>query len=193
MGLIEKGFFWKNEPELWSVQDDKLIVHSMPNTDFWQRTHYGFRCDTGHCLFKEMSGDFTMTLSVSYKYELQFDQCGIMVYKDESCWMKASVEKENEHMGRLGSVVTNFAYSDWATADVPASLDSLSYRLHRRGDDFLIERAAPGEDWAQMRIFHLHGIEDKINVGIYACSPKDSSFKAEFTLPEFSECAWVEE
>ena len=30
----------------------------------------------------------------------------------------------------------------------------------------------------------------KINFGIYACSPEDSSFKAVFTDMEISECKW---
>ena len=96
-------------------------------------------------------------------------------------------------MGRLGSVVTNHGWSDWATADIPAEIRKVSYRLHRRGDDFLLERAFPGEDWAQMRIFHLHDIGETVSVGVYACSPKESSFTAAFSLPEFSPCCWEKE
>jgi len=116
-----------------------------------------------------------------------------VVYESEDTWMKGSIERENDTMGRLGSVVTNHGWSDWATADIPASIRSVSYRLHRRGDDFLLERAFAGEDWAQMRIFHLHGIGEEISVGVYACSPKESSFTAAFSLPEFAPCCWEKE
>lgn len=134
-----------------------------------------------------------MTVSAEFDYQSRFDQCGVMLYQDEDTWMKGSIEKENSSVGRLGSVVTNHGYSDWATADVPASVRSVTYRLHRRGDDFLLERAFPGEDWAQMRIFHLHGISPELAVGVYACSPNDSSFTAVFSLPQFSDCCWTQE
>ena len=186
-------FFWKNRPAEAEWTAERVMIQTEPGSDFWQRTHYGFRRDSGHCLLRAVSGDFTMTVTAEFDYRFQFDQCGVVVYQDEDTWMKGSIEKENESMGRLGSVVTNHGWSDWATADVPASVKRVAYRLHRRGDDFLLERAFPGEDWAQMRIFHLHGIGAEIFAGVYACSPNNSSFKAVFSLPEFGPCCWEKE
>lgn len=193
MALTERDFFWKNPPAVSAFEAGGVTLTTDPCTDFWQRTHYGFRADSGHCLLTKMTGNFTMTVTAEFDYQLQFDQCGVMVYESEDTWMKGSIERENDAMGRLGSVVTNHGWSDWATADIPASIRSVSYRLHRRGDDFLLERALAGEDWAQMRIFHLHGIGETISVGVYACSPKESSFPVRFSLPEFSPCCWEKE
>lgn len=193
MALTEREFFWKNPPSASTLTAEGLTLTTDPCTDFWQRTHYGFRADSGHCLLTKVKGNFTMTVSVEFDYQTQFDQCGVVVYESEDTWMKGSIERENDTMGRLGSVVTNHGWSDWATADIPAAIRSVSYRLHRRGDDFLLERAFPGEDWAQMRIFHLHGIGEEVSVGVYACSPKESSFTAAFSLPEFAPCSWEKE
>ena len=134
-----------------------------------------------------------MTVVAEFDYRVQFDQCGVMVYQNEDTWMKASVEKENDQIGRIGSVVTNMGYSDWATTDIPASVNRVKYRLHRRGNDFMLERSVAEETWVQMRIFHLHHADQNISVGVYACSPKDSSFTAEFSIPHFSACSWTEE
>ena len=41
-----------------------------------------------------------------------------------------------------------------------------------------------------MRICHLHKGNGKIRFGIYACSPEDSSFTAEFTDFAVTECMW---
>ena len=41
-----------------------------------------------------------------------------------------------------------------------------------------------------MRICHLDKGKNKINFGIYACSPEESSFKATFTNFEMRECEW---
>lgn len=193
MALTERDFFWKNPPAVSAVEQDRVTLTTDPATDFWQRTHYGFRADSGHCLLTKVKGNFTMTVTAAFEYHTQFDQCGVMVYHSEDTWMKGSIERENETMGRLGSVVTNHGWSDWATADIPAAIKTVTYRLHRRGDDFLLERAFPGEDWAQMRIFHLHGIGEEISAGVYACSPKESAFPAEFSLPEFGPCCWEKE
>ena len=43
---------------------------------------------------------------------------------------------ENNEYQRLGSVVTNKGYSDWATTDVEASIKSMWYRLSRRESDY---------------------------------------------------------
>ncbi|WP_245662995.1 DUF1349 domain-containing protein [Endozoicomonas arenosclerae] len=40
------------------------------------------------------------------------------IYLDSENWFKASIEYENQDYSRLGSVVTNFGYSDWATTDI---------------------------------------------------------------------------
>ncbi|WP_276307039.1 DUF1349 domain-containing protein [Brachyspira sp. G79] len=66
------------------------------------------------------------------------------------------------------------------------------YRLSRRESDFLIEYSEDGENFKQMRIFHLFKGDDKISFGIYACSPEDSSFKAVFTNMYITECQWHE-
>ena len=42
-----------------------------------------------------------------------------------------------------------------------------------------------------MRICHMWKGAGKINFGIYACSPEDSSFKATFTNLSFGECKWL--
>ena len=120
----------------------------------------------------------------------RFDQCGVAVYLDAENRLKASVEYENGEFQHLGSVVTNGGYSDWATTEIPASVRTMWYRLSRRGDDFCIECSEDGRRFRQMRICHLHKGGGKIRFGIYACSPEDSSFTAEFTDFAVTECMW---
>lgn len=193
MGWNNLPFQWKNEPERHKLNAGELTIITQSHTDFWQRTHYGFRNDSGHCYLTTVSGDFAMETHARFAYQGRFDQCGVMLYHTEDTWMKGSVEKENEHTGRLGSVVTNLGYSDWATTDVPGTIQALSYRLHRMGDDFLLECAFAESEWVQMRIFHLHGVQREIRAGLYACSPLDSSFTATFTVPVFNSCGWDRE
>ena len=103
---------------------------------------------------------------------------------------KASVEYENDAFQHLGSVVTNYGYSDWATTEIPADRKTMWYRFSRREDDYRIECSQDGVVFSQMRICHMHKGKGKIRFGIYACSPEDSSFRAVFTDLRLTECQW---
>ncbi len=114
------------------------------------------------------------------------------IYLDSNNWLKASVEYENDKIQRLGSVVTNHSYSDWATTDIPSDIKMIWYRLSRRQADFLIEYSLDGIEFKQMRICHLFEGDKKISFGIYACSPEKSSFKATFSKMSIGDCVWKE-
>ena len=102
--------------------------------------------------------------------------------------LQTIIEYENEQYQRLGSVVTNRGYSDWATTDIDASVKSMWYRLSRRESDYCIECSADGITFQQIRICHLWKGDGEIFFGIYACSPVEGSFQAEFTNMQITEC-----
>ena len=197
---------WINEPENYELTRESISITTEPGTDFWQRSYYGFRNDNAPALLTESDDNFTFTAKASFNYNALFDQCGLAIYLDSDNWFKASIEYENNEYSRLGSVVTNLGYSDWATTDVTLP-DHIWYRLHRRGPDFLIESSLDGERFNQMRIFHLHKLGEtteemgkcnppqparhKVNFGVYACSPLNSSFTAKFQEIKLEECQWL--
>ena len=157
-----------------------------------QRTYYGFRNDNAPVLQMATSEKFfSFIVKTEFAGKRRFDQCGIAIYLDSENWLKASVEYENEEYQRLGSVVTNHGYSDWATTDIPASVKSMWYRLSRRESDYCIECSYDGISFKQMRICHMREGAEEIRFGIYACSPEDSSFEARFTEMEITACKWL--
>jgi len=180
-------------PENWSVEPDRITITTQPHTDLWQRTYYGFRNDNAPVLQMQTEEEFfSFTVKTDFTASHhRFDQCGVAVYQDSDNWLKGSVEYENEHFQRLGSVVTNLGYSDWATTDIPAAVKTMWYRLSRRKSDFCIECSDDGVTFKQMRICHLHQGGGAIRFGIYACSPEDSSFQAVFTDMALTECMWL--
>ena len=110
---------WLNQPQDFRIADQSVTITTEANTDFWQRTYYGFRNDNAPALLIENAVNFTFTTRVSFEYRARFDQCGLIIYLDSDNWFKASVEFEDASVARLGSVVTNHGYSDWATTDIP--------------------------------------------------------------------------
>ena len=155
------------------------------------RTYYGFQNDNAPVLqLKTAEKFFSFTVKTEFESKVLFDQCGVVMYLDSETWLKASIEYENEQFQRLGSVVTNLGYSDWATTDIDAAEKAMWYRLSRRESDYCIECSRDGTVFHQMRICHLwKGAEDVV-FGVYACSPGQSSFKAVFTGMEMTECKW---
>jgi regulation of enolase protein 1 (concanavalin A-like superfamily) len=74
---------------------------------------------------------------------------------------------------------------------IPADVKVMWYRLSRRESDFRIECSTDGKEFQQMRICHLWEGAGTVRIGIYACSPEDSSFTAEFSGLELTDCAWA--
>jgi len=148
-----------------------------PSTDFWQKTHYGFERDNGHCLFTKLDKDFIFFSQLEFNFKGLFDQCGVMVRINQNNWIKASIEYEDEKISKLGSVVTNLGYSDWAMTTISSNIKTMWYKVKRNEKDFQIENSLDGEHWSLMRITHLHMDFKTIEIGIYACSPEESSFK----------------
>ena len=161
-----RKFKWIRQPEQFEIGEDKITITTMPHTDLWQRTYYHFRNDNAPVLQMETEeAYFSFIVKTNFEDSHQrFDQCGIVMYLDSENWLKGSIEYENDRFQHLGSVVTNHGYC--------------------------IECSEDGQVWKQMRVCHLHEGKGKVQFGIYACSPEDSSFQAVFTDFAVTECAW---
>ena len=188
-----KKLEWINEPKNYKIAENEIVITTAANTDLWQRTYYGFQNDNAPMLQMETEETyFSFVVKTTFESKRRFDQCGVIMYLDSDNWLKASIEYENESYQRLGSVVTNLGYSDWATTDIDASIHSKWYRFSRRESDYCIECSVDGIHFKQMRICHIHKGNETIRFGIYACSPEHSSFKATFTDMKLTECMWKE-
>ena len=112
-------FKWIRPPQKFEITKDAIKILTEPNTDLWQRTYYGFRNDNAPVLqISSKDKYFSFTVKTRFDSKKRFDQCGIVMYLNSENWLKASVEYENENIQRLGSVVTNCGYSDWATTEI---------------------------------------------------------------------------
>lgn len=191
--FLKENLLWVREPKQSVISQDCVEIITEPGTDLWQRTYYGFQNDNAPVLQARTTDKyFSFVVKTRFESKHRFDQCGIAMYLDSENWLKASIEYENEEYQRLGSVVTNHGYSDWATSDIPADIKEMWYRFSRRESDYCIECSSDGITFKQMRICHMWKGTEEIVFGIYACSPENSSFKAVFSNMEITECKWQE-
>ena len=192
MKLNAKIMKWTRPPKEYTITENRVEMTTEPFTDLWQRTYYHFRNDNAPVL--QVTSEekyFSFIVKTEFDSKVRYDQSGIVLYMDSDNWLKASVEYENGEIQRLGSVVTNHGYSDWASVDVDASIKTIWFRLSRRDQDFCIENSLDGITFHQMRICHMFDVKDAVCFGVYACSPEDSSFRAVFTDMEITECKWL--
>lgn len=191
--FLDTDLFWIRKPFKVEISNEQVEIYTEPGTDLWQRTYYNFQNDNAPVLqTKTKEKFFSFIVKTEFESKHRFDQCGVAIYLNSENWLKASIEYENDEFQRLGSVVTNNGYSDWATSDIDASIKEMWYRLSRRESDYCIECSVDGQNFKQMRICHLQEGADEISFGIYACSPENSSFKATFSNMEITECMWME-
>lgn len=179
---LDPRFKWMNPPSTWFVDVDEsaLVVMPRANSDFWQRTHYGFQSDTGSFLYVSLEEDFCMSARVHLQPRHQYDQAGLMVRISADCWIKTSVEYETEKPSVLGAVVTNNGYSDWSTQEFRS--DTVDFQITRKGADYLVCWREPVQRWQQLRLCHLHedNRENPVLCGLYACCPKQAGLVAKF-------------
>lgn len=116
---------WLNSPKHLSISENAAEIITDKGTDFWQNTHYGFVNKNGHFGYFESSVGFEFSAKFEFNGNNQYDQTGLMLLIDDENWIKCSVEYENKDFSRLGSVVTNNAYSDWATQDISTNINEI--------------------------------------------------------------------
>jgi len=167
------AFTWLNPPAEWQAGDGALGLRTLPRTDFWQRTHYGFRRDDGHFLAAPRSGDFTAEVTVALVPNARYDQGGLMVRCSPSCWLKTSCEYQPAGSSQLGAVVTNAGFSDWSYRPAESYPDRVRLRIERHGGDYLVAAGLGTGPMDVHRVARL--LEDdgrsEVLIGLYACSP----------------------
>ena len=151
---------WLNPPANWGIEQSGECLRIEPDgeTDFWQRTHYGFRASNGHLLKTQIGSQGSISSHVTMSPRHQYDQAGIMVWFSEDCWLKTSVEFEIGEPSKLGVVVTNSGFSDWSIQDFvsPGQNPSYNLKIRRKHGDFFVEyRAIDSESWRLIRVAHL--------------------------------------
>lgn len=138
-------FQYISNPESTKFTEDQISILTYPETDFWQRTYYGFqKTNASFVMFNTDEQRLSFKFKAEFEYAHTFDQCGAIIYLDDENWVKASVEFEKKGVQKLGSVVTNLGYSDWASFNISPLLKKMWYKIIRYNNDFIIFSSKDG-------------------------------------------------
>lgn len=168
---------WYNQPRQWQIEGDTITVTTDPHTDFWRKTHDGGVRDSGHFLYRPVSGDFTAAVTFDGNYTGQYDQAGLMLRLDEANWLKCGIEYV-DGVQYVSAVVTR-DYSDWSVMPRPAGNGGIKLRLTRRGHTVEVHYAAAESAFVLLRQAYLSST-NPAQVGLMCASPLGDGFTVLF-------------
>ncbi|WP_089278341.1 DUF1349 domain-containing protein [Antarctobacter heliothermus] len=172
---------WRSPPPEWRVEGDRLTVITGKDTDFWNKTFYGFTRKDGHLFCREVEGDFSAEVVLHATFDTLYDQLGLMVRADDEHWLKTGLEY-SDNQAQLSTVLTRDGWSDWATSVAPIEdvKAGLRIRLTRHGEVLRVQRQDRNGKWHLTRLGYL-GLPSKTQVGLMCCSPERAGFRATFS------------
>lgn len=174
---------WTVEPVATELENGSLTVEAVEGSDFWEKTIYGFQHRTGHALLAPW--DTSTAIEVSFVltgFTGLYDQAGIMLWSNETQWIKAGIEYPEDINGgapSLGAVVTD-GFSDWSLIPVPEWIDrEVTMRASRIGDGVIIRARVESEPWLIIRVCRFDHADAL--AGPMLCGPSRAGFRVTFT------------
>ncbi len=181
---------WLNEPNDKIIKEKSLLISTDPKTDLWNQTYSGHTQNNAPICYFENEEDMSVTVKVEFRHFKQFDQCGLVVYITPDCWFKLCVEYMDDVASKVSTVVTQNGFSDQSSMNISSQIHSMYFRLHHRDFTFLAQNSFNGIHYKDMRLFHLDPLGQRLKIGVFAASPKNSSFDAKFSEFIKEDCLW---
>ena len=171
-----KNFNWINEPKNVEFIEKGLLISTKHQTDFWQNNAFNISKDDGHFFACIKEGDFVISTKWFFEMTIESAQCGILVKSDPKNWIKVGLLPTADNKIQIGTVVASGGICDWSINDLDNNLNSLYFTIKRRGTNFIVYYSMDGTNYSQIRLINHPHIRQVIDVGAYACSPKDECF-----------------
>lgn len=168
---------WYNEPPSWYREGNLVQVKTAPQTDFWQKTHYGFIRDNGHFYYQQITGDFQAQVKITGQYFALYDQAGLMLRQDKKNWLKCGIELVEGV--QQASVVVTRDYSDWSVVPLTNNPTSIWFCLKCQARTVEVSYSFDGEFYTILRLAYLAYAETSL-LGIMCASPQGAGFNVTF-------------
>ena len=185
---------WLNEPNEWEIKDNKLIMQVTAQSDYWNKSHYGFTVQDGPFLYTERSGEFETVVKMSGVYKTRFDQVCLMLRIDDNNYIKTGVEYVDGVYNI--STVHTIDKSSWSVLALKEKPKSIWMKAKRRLDAVEIFYSVDGINFIMTNTVYFPEFKT-VQVGMMAASPDGNGFKAIFEefkithLPDQRRLEWL--
>ncbi|MCR4032161.1 MULTISPECIES: DUF1349 domain-containing protein [Flavobacterium] len=185
---------WLNEPSEWEIKDNKLIMQVTPQSDYWNKSHYGFTVYDGPFYYTERSGEFEVVLKMGGAYKTRFDQVCLMLRIDENNYVKTGVEYVDGIYNI--STVHTIDKSSWSVVGLKDKPKNIWMKAVRRLDALEIFYSTDGTNYIMTNTVYFPEFKT-VQVGMMAASPDGKGFSAVFEdfkithLPDQRRLEWL--
>lgn len=176
MKIDPRNLIWVQQPKLYIATEEKIILETEPFTDL----HPSKPGAEAIQLSLEAKGSFCFSIRSDFEYQNPFDQCGIVIYKGKKKRVVFGTEYRDTERTSLQCTVYHDEMGDRSGRDIGSAINRMYYRIWYRGGELRIQYSFAGRRYGDMRKFWLAPDKDKLSIGIYACSPSNSTFDCTF-------------
>lgn len=167
---------WIYRPRLFIVNEDKIILETEPFTDLKPARPGAEAIE----LSIPAKGSFCFSACVDFEFRNRYDQCGFILYKGKEHKALFGMEYYDEESSNLQCIVYHDEYGDKSGRDIGSAIHRMYYRIWYRGGALRMQYSFTGRKFQDFRKFWLEPGELDLSIGIYACSPENSSFDCTF-------------
>ena len=187
---------WYNEPDSWTIENEKLLIDVTPQSDYWRKTLYGFVVDDGPFYYCNRGGEFEVTVKISGEFKSRYDHMGLMLRIDEEHWIKTGIEYVDE-VYNFSTVVTS-EFSSWNVIALNEIPGFVWIKAIRRKNSVEILYSLDGENFKLSNLAYFPAQRTAM-VGMMAASPDGEGYKAVFEnfkikhLPDAQRVEWLKD
>ena len=160
-------FSWMNKSEL-KVENDNFYIKATSHSDYFCNPVDGGSIATAPFLYREIEGDFLISVCVKPDFVSTYDACSVFVYSDERHWLKTAFEYTDLGTHSIVTVATD-NYSDDANG-VDIREDHVYLQIMRKGNVFACHYSTDGVNFKMARLLNLI-VPARIKAGVSAQSP----------------------
>lgn len=165
---------WICKPKYSILNENKLILETEPFTSL----HTNGKC--AEALMPVNGNVFCMSLRVDFNYHSPLDQCGLVLYEEDGRKAVVGMEYHDGEISALTGIVYHKDGFDRNDRDLASGIKWMYYRIWVREDQVLLEYSFNGKRYSGFRRFSINR-NHRFQIGIYACSPMESSFDCIFS------------
>lgn len=177
-------FQFMNKPAGFECHDNVIIMKAGSGTNLFNDMCSDYRSADFPFYYVLQKGDFVIRCRISPEFKACYDLGSIIVYDNQSKWIKFAFENSDSGHPAMVSVVTDGVSDDCNGEKIYE--DGIWMQIIRRGSNFSLHYSKDKTVWTLVRIFHLD-MNAEVKLGISAQSPTGDSCTVRFEGLEITE------